>query len=573
MFTGVVAPGPRPFYGRVPCPPLAETDNLPRWGGRPGGFEAWHLTLTEPVSGRGVWIRAGSSRPVRPPWGMAALSAFHPASPERTFGIQERHPATRSPSVARPATCEPETSRSARGSSWDRRRRRPGRAVDLTFPTGASRPVAARPGDQGPLGARGVHRPRTRTCRSRGRWPSTATSWRWTTCPAADAHLRAPAPGAVGVGQMRGVRGRGRDLRGVHRPDAPRPVPDAVPHHRRPCVGAEVDAVHPASVAARFLLGVLAHRRRRPAIPADGPRRGSGPRDGSCASRGSRRHRPVHAPHVDGLVSPGAFERRPGGFDEVAVLESHGRCTRSGPAGRRRPPSNARRSSARRPAGDRPSRPAAADLLAAEGHGWGIAIFPLFAAAVAAVFAVSLARRFIPRRRPAMGLWTIALAMFAAASLAMFLGVIDGWSGAEYRVYWLFGAILNVPYLAMGEVYLLSADEWWRTRCSSCCSWVRRSRPGRWRRRPSRRRRSRRRCRWERTCSATGSAPYRISQLYAFPAYFLLLGGVIWSSWRMRGRPELRNQTGGAIVIAVGATIVPSARGWGRDSTSCPSSR
>ena len=44
-----------------------------------------------------------------------------------------------------------------------------------------------------------------------------------------------------------------------------------------------------------------------------------------------------------------------------------------------------------------------------------------------------------------MGLWTIALAMFAAASLAMSLGVIDGWTGAEYRVYWLFGAVLNVP--------------------------------------------------------------------------------------------------------------------------------
>jgi Tocopherol cyclase len=71
---------------------MTETDNLPRWGGRPGGFETWHLTLTEPVSGQGVWIRAGLVAPRKGrPWGTAAVAAFHPANPERTFGIRERH--------------------------------------------------------------------------------------------------------------------------------------------------------------------------------------------------------------------------------------------------------------------------------------------------------------------------------------------------------------------------------------------------------------------------------------------------------------------------------------------------
>jgi hypothetical protein len=201
--------------------------------------------------------------------------------------------------------------------------------------------------------------------------------------------------------------------------------------------------------------------------------------------------------------------------------------------------------------------------LADAGHGWGIAIFPLAAAVVAAVFAVSLASRYVARRRPAMGLWTIALAMFAAASLAMFLGVIDGWSAAEYRVYWLFGAILNVPYLAMGEVYLLSrrhavahvlfalllvgtAFAAWKVAGAPI------STPALDTALPL-----------GKDVFGDGSAPYRISQLYAFPAYFLLLGGVIWSAWRMRGRPELRNQTGGAIVIAVGATIVAIGSGVG----------
>jgi hypothetical protein len=65
---------------------MTETDNLPRWGGRPGGFETWHLTLTEPVSGQGVWIRAGLVAPRKGrPWGTAAVAAFHPANPERTL--------------------------------------------------------------------------------------------------------------------------------------------------------------------------------------------------------------------------------------------------------------------------------------------------------------------------------------------------------------------------------------------------------------------------------------------------------------------------------------------------------
>src|SRR5947209_6024645 len=92
----------------------------------------------------------------------------------------------------------------------------------------------------------------------------------------------------------------------------------------------------------------------------------------------------------------------------------------------------------------------------AVGHGWGLAVFPLGAAVVAAVFSGQLTVRFIARHRPHGGVWVIALAMYAVASFAMFLGVVRGWTIAEYRVYWLFGAVLNVPYLFAGEVYLLS---------------------------------------------------------------------------------------------------------------------
>ena len=84
-----------------------------------------------------------------------------------------------------------------------------------------------------------------------------------------------------------------------------------------------------------------------------------------------------------------------------------------------------------------------------------VAVFPFVAFAVALFFAAQLIRRFLARRREFEGVWALALLMYAVASLAMFGGVIDSWSTAEFRIYWLLGAVLNVPFLFLGEVYLL----------------------------------------------------------------------------------------------------------------------
>ena len=71
---------------------MAEQDNLPRWAGRPGGFEGWQLALTEPVSGRGIWIRAGLVAPTSgAPRGEVVFATFHPAQPERSLAIREHH--------------------------------------------------------------------------------------------------------------------------------------------------------------------------------------------------------------------------------------------------------------------------------------------------------------------------------------------------------------------------------------------------------------------------------------------------------------------------------------------------
>jgi hypothetical protein len=205
-----------------------------------------------------------------------------------------------------------------------------------------------------------------------------------------------------------------------------------------------------------------------------------------------------------------------------------------------------------------------APLAASDGHGLGLAIFPLLAAVIALVFGVRLAQRYLGRRRSYEGIWTIALFMYAAASFAMFLGVVAGWSATQFRVYWLLGAILNVPYLFLGEAYLLGrfgrrvsvavfavtvlmsalvAAVVWRASIDPVA--LDRALP------------------LGKDVFGDGALAYRLAQYIALPAYFLLLGGLVWSALQMRGHPELRSRMTGTFGIAMGATIVAIGSGIG----------
>ncbi len=183
-------------------------------------------------------------------------------------------------------------------------------------------------------------------------------------------------------------------------------------------------------------------------------------------------------------------------------------------------------------------------------------LVPSGAAAVATVFAVALLQRYIVRRRPAQLLWAVALLMYAAASLALALGVRDGWSTAEYRWYWLLGAVLNVPYLAAGELFLLAEDRRFRLGVLVVLLFgtafaLARVRTGTLDLAALARDLPLGREAWARDPFVLDLARY-----YAFPAYFLLVGGTLWSAWRMRGRPGLRDRFQGTLGIAVGATVV-----------------
>jgi hypothetical protein len=75
---------------------------------------------------------------------------------------------------------------------------------------------------------------------------------------------------------------------------------------------------------------------------------------------------------------------------------------------------------------------------------------------IAVAFALSTLDRWDTDRRRYQAAWTIALFLFAAGSLSLWWGAAAGWGEWSYRSFYLFGAVLNVPVLALGTVYLLA---------------------------------------------------------------------------------------------------------------------
>jgi hypothetical protein len=207
--------------------------------------------------------------------------------------------------------------------------------------------------------------------------------------------------------------------------------------------------------------------------------------------------------------------------------------------------------------------------IVAEGHGWGLAVFPLLAAVISLAFAAALARRLAAKWRPHEAVWAVALLMYAVASLAAAVGVANGWTANEYRLYWLFGAVLNVPFLALGEAYLLfrrriyahallvalvgisllativvftssvHADELAKALPIGNEAWR------------------------ESSFGGGGSRlPYHLRWL-SWIGYVALVAGLVWSARVMGSSPELRTRTAGVLVIALGATVVAIGSGVG----------
>jgi hypothetical protein len=186
-------------------------------------------------------------------------------------------------------------------------------------------------------------------------------------------------------------------------------------------------------------------------------------------------------------------------------------------------------------------------------------LFPAAAALVAFAFAVALGRRFVERRRAHLALWCAALVLYGAASAAVAAGVASGWTRSLFEVYWILGAVLNVPLLAAGEVKLLG-----RGPILDAAVWIvlafvtaytvavtrgaavdpvalTGSLPS------------------GKEVFGDGSEAHRLPQLISIPSYVVLVVGATWSAFRIRGRTELRDRFVGTLLIVVGASITAVA--------------
>ncbi|MGH7861721.1 MAG: hypothetical protein ACRENM_01170 [Candidatus Dormibacteraceae bacterium] len=83
-------------------------------------------------------------------------------------------------------------------------------------------------------------------------------------------------------------------------------------------------------------------------------------------------------------------------------------------------------------------------------------VIPLAAGIIAAAFSAVVLKQYWHRRRAYQLGWGAALAMFAVAAGFETSGVGTGWTGFTYHGYYLFGGVLNVGWLGVGSLLLMS---------------------------------------------------------------------------------------------------------------------
>jgi hypothetical protein len=83
-------------------------------------------------------------------------------------------------------------------------------------------------------------------------------------------------------------------------------------------------------------------------------------------------------------------------------------------------------------------------------------VLPLVTTFVSGAFAVAVALRYLRKRRPSHLAWAVGLLLFAVAAFKGYLARSGGATDLEYRLFYLFGAIANVAWLALGTVFIVA---------------------------------------------------------------------------------------------------------------------
>lgn len=175
-----------------------------------------------------------------------------------------------------------------------------------------------------------------------------------------------------------------------------------------------------------------------------------------------------------------------------------------------------------------------------------------FAALVAVAFSMSTLERWLAKRKRHELVWSISLAFFALASLALAAGASLGWNEASFKLFYLFGAIVNVPFLALGTVYLLGGQQRgdrWTAFVSLLCAFaagviavapLKGEIP---------------RDELVQGSEVFGVLPRALAASCSGIAALVIFGGAVWSAWRYRrGRMLWSN-----LLIATGTVVLSSS--------------
>jgi hypothetical protein len=178
-------------------------------------------------------------------------------------------------------------------------------------------------------------------------------------------------------------------------------------------------------------------------------------------------------------------------------------------------------------------------------------VVPLISAAAGGGFALVVGRQYLNRRKTYQAIWALALSMFAIASLFEAAGQAAGWSDATYKGYYLFGGLLNVGWLGLGSLLLLTPAGFHRVAVTVMIaislialvavavshtdpSLLRADVPAR----------------------GAIDVPAILPLVVNLGGSLLLVGGAAWSAWRAARAGAPRNRVTGLALIAAGAFIV-----------------
>ena len=184
-------------------------------------------------------------------------------------------------------------------------------------------------------------------------------------------------------------------------------------------------------------------------------------------------------------------------------------------------------------------------------------MIPLISAVVGAAFALVVARQYSARRKSYQAVWALALAMFGVAAAFEAAGQLAGWSDSTYKGYYLFGGLLNVGWLGIGSLLILTTPRVGRVAVIVmvvisliCVVAVLASHTN-----PTL---------LKAQVPARGAidVPAVLPLITNLGGSLLLVGGAAWSAWKSARAGAPRNRVLGLAILAAGAFIVAGGHSY-----------